>query len=158
MKRARGQRGSGLVELLVVLATVGLITSTTVPTMFQVVQGSAVGNSRLTAIASIQHATYHICRDAQGAQSTDLVDGAASVDLLTLSWNDEGTEHTISYSISSSELQRTYDGDALSVGQDVSSIEFSRVGRTLKVTITSTPHPKVSKSSTYYIHLRPAEQ
>jgi hypothetical protein len=93
------------------------------------------------------------------AQSTDLVDGAAPVSSMTLSWTDwsqdGGVPHSVTYGLSGTELLRTYDGQTLTVGHYVTSVGFSLSGQALFVTITSEGRTGVSNTKTYRVNLRP---
>ena len=97
------------------------------------------------------------------AQSSDLVDEAAPVDNLTLSWmewyNLSAVPHVSTYWLSGTDLKRDYDGTVTTVARNISSIAFSQTGRVITVVVASTPPwvPTETVERTFRVWLRPRE-
>lgn len=108
----KNQKGATLVELLIVIAISGIISSAASMTIFQVFNGSARSSNHMTAIKQVQNAGYWVSHDAQMAQSTNAT-GATGFP-LTLTWTDwSGNEHQAVYSLVNmsgglKRLERTY--------------------------------------------------
>lgn len=97
----KNQRGFTLVEMIIVLAIVGIVIGATTMTIFQVTNGSASTSNHMTAIRQVQNAGYWVSRDAQMAQ---IVEPAPNPDPdgfpLTLTWTDrDGYDHQVVYSL-----------------------------------------------------------
>ncbi|MEE9324681.1 MAG: type II secretion system protein [Dehalococcoidia bacterium] len=155
------QKGVGLIELLVSIAILGLLGSSTAVSISAFIRVTGSGNDKLTAFHEIQNASYWISRDGQMASSTDLVDGASPVNSVSLTWTDKFNEtqvnHSSAYSLSGTILQRTYDSVVRQVARNISDIQFSLNGQMMTVVITSAPQGSagVSEQRTYTIRLRP---
>lgn len=149
------QAGFSLIELLLVVAITGVIGSLIGTSISMVINITTDGNDALRALHAHEKGTRIIGEDAQMASSTDLVDSAPPVSSATLTWSDEyetsSTSHTVSYSLSGTDLQRNYDGAVTTVAKDVSSIGFSRCGNELTVDLIA-----VSKQLSYTFILRPS--
>lgn len=174
------QRGFTLIELLVALAIGGALAGILVPTIFQVMRGTARISGTAAALADIESASHWITRDLVQAQTTDLTEFAQPVDHLTLTWLDltgwavdEGNiEHAATFCFnetsvtppcdaqSTSELRRDYDGQVTTVGRYLTEVGFSILDRTITVTVTSSPdsfRPRPTESRVYQINLRTSE-
>ncbi|MCH8206899.1 MAG: prepilin-type N-terminal cleavage/methylation domain-containing protein [Chloroflexi bacterium] len=159
------QRGFTLIEILVAMAVAGVVATAVVPAIFQMVVGTGRSNGAAVALADLDRGAHWINRDVVLAQTTDLEDSAPPVSAMTLSWDDltawatlEGTlSHSITYTLTGPNLQRDYDGQVTTVAKHLTKAEFSINGRTLTVTLTSSPGsftPRTSETRTYDIYLR----
>ena len=159
MKTLRGQKGVSLIEMLVVVALMGTVVSISGTALFQSLKHGTHQQGVIASAHSVQNAADWVVQDSQMAQASDLVDGAAPVSSMTLSWTDwsqdDGVPHSVTYNLSGTELLRTYDGQTLAVGHYVTSVGFSLSGQALFVTITSEGRTGVSDTKTYRVYLRP---
>ena len=135
------QRGVTLIETLVALALVGMVTSLSGSALFQFLTQPQRQSGNTVAAYDVRNAAAWVLRDAQMAQTTDLVDEAAPVFSLSLGWTDPalegGASHTVTYALSGSTLLRTYDGQGLAVAHHVQSAGFSLSGSSIFFTVTS---------------------
>ncbi len=148
--------GFTLVEVLLAVGIFALVAATLSGTLFQVVEQTRLINGRVSAMNDLRIAGSWLTRDGERTESTDLVDSAASVASMSLSWTDGGTPSTSSYYLSGTELKRDHDGAIISVARNVSSVEFSIVGSLITVDVTtSTANGSVTKQARYHVYLRP---
>ena len=139
------QKGFTLVEVLVVMAVGGVIMMGIVLAIHQVVWGTDRSNSQVVALTNVAHAARSIKKDLIMTQNTDLTDGVPQSS-VTLTWIDytsfasgnETSSHSSSYTLSGTQLQRTYDGTESIVGRNITSIGFTQDGRVINVVITAT--------------------
>ena len=95
------------------------------------------------------------------AESSDLVDGAAAVDRVTLTWTEwfqlANVPHESTYWLSGSELKRDFDGTVSTVARNISGVGFSQADRVITLVITSTPKWSFTRSveRTFRVGLRP---
>lgn len=155
-----GQKGYTLIELMVSLGVTGMILSSAAALYFHETRGVSIINSSVAASHGIDNAGRVISGDAMMAKSSDLVDGAAPVDTLTLTWTEmyklTGTPHTSTYWLSNSELKRDYDGVVKTVARHVSSIAFSQADRLITAVISAkvSTYPQTFQQ-TFRVWLRP---
>jgi len=140
------QKGFTLVEVLVVTAIGGVLMMGLMLSIHNVVFGTGRTNSQVVALTDVNNAALRLRKDIQMAQNTDLTDGVPQQDSISLGWIDytsfesenESTSHSSSYTLSSTELQRNYDGTVSIVGRNITSIVFTQNGREVTVVITAT--------------------
>lgn len=160
------QQGFTLVELLVAAGIASVIMASLVPTLFQMLRSSARNAGITGALGDIDVATHWLTRDVLQGQNTDLVDGAPPVSHILLTWEDSTTwttngppvAHYVSYTYAGTELQRDYDGQITTVGRYLTVVEFSLQGRSITLTLTSSPDsftPRSSRTMSYILTLRP---
>ena len=159
------QKGMTLLELLVGMAITAMILSGILALIYHEVTSTATAKASVTAAHEITNAARWLSQDAMMAESTDLAEGADSVNHLTLAWIERydfaNIPHSSSYSLCSTELRRDYDGTVTTVAQNISKIEFSQNGSVLTVSISCTPQWRVTNPTvekTYRIYLRAAEE
>lgn len=95
----KNQRGFTLVEVIIVLAIIGIVIGAATMTIVQVINGSSSTSNHMIAIRQVQNAGYWVSRDVQMAQSV-----APALDSdgfpLTLTWTDrDGDDHQVVYSL-----------------------------------------------------------
>ena len=155
-----GQKGFTLIEMLATLGVGGMVLSSASALYFHEVRGVATINSSVAASDDIGNVGRSLSGDAMMTKSSDLVEGAAPVDTLTLTWTElyklAGTPHTSTYWLFNSELKRDYDGAVTTVAREISSIAFSQTDRVITVVISasSSTYPKTFQQ-TFRVRLRP---
>ena len=139
-----GQRGFTLVEMLMAVAIVGMIVPLLISGIFQVTRGTVRVNTDLGVMQDIDGASTWINRDLSQAQETNLNEGE-TLPTMRVDWVDqtgwavEGAEsHFAEYTLVGTNLVREYDGENQIVARRIASIQFSRSGKFVTVTITST--------------------
>ena len=139
------QKGFTLIELLVAMAVGGMLMSGIVLAIQQVVWGTDRTNSQVVALADVNHATLSLKKDIQMAQDTDLPNGdPVPQSSVTLTWTDctgwagDNATHSSSYTLSGTELQRTYDSTTSIVGRNITFVGFTLSDRVITVNITAT--------------------
>jgi type II secretory pathway pseudopilin PulG len=157
MRRDADERGMTLIETIVAAGIAALIVGVLGSTVFLLTRTTEQGNDELNALQDVQNAGYWLTRDGKMADSTDLIGDAAPVSSVTLSWDDGGQNHTVTYSLSGTELKRDYDGNMMTVARHVSSVGFSISGGVITATVTSSPDGRwqTSEETTYKITPRP---
>ena len=112
----------------------------------QIAFGTSRSNSQTIALTDIENAALSIKKDLMVTQSTNLTDGApVQQSSVMLSWTNYSaftsantSAHSISYILSGTELQRTYDGLVSIVGRSITYLGFTRNGGVINVVITAT--------------------
>lgn len=137
------QKGFTLIEIMVVMAVGGMIMAVVLLSIYQVVWGTVRTNDQVVVLTDVNYATLWIKYDLQMAQYTDLTDGVPQSSVV-LSWIDntdwagDNAAHSANYTLSGTELLRTYDGGTERViGRYISSIEFTQDGRVITCKITA---------------------
>ncbi len=142
----RSSRGFTLIELMVSVTILTVVVGIFGAGMFQVLSIQRFWTDDVKAIREVRHAGSWFSGDALTA--TDVLDAGGevrltctpspSVEQITLTWNDEdGTPHTVVYSITGGELQRDYDSNGsplvMATGVVANSISFTLCGSLLRV-------------------------
>ncbi len=106
MKTRRGERGFGLVELLISLAITGTILSTLGMTLVATIKDSAAGRDQQSATHQLQDGLFWLNQDTQSAVVTQSTIAANDA---VLQWTDYSTGSTYSshYEQIGTDLQRT---------------------------------------------------
>ena len=150
----RAQRGFTLIEILLALAVAGMIAPPVVSAIFQMSRGTADIRASLVVQQDVDVASSYFTRDLSQAMTTDVVDLAAPVSSMRVSWNDQtswaatvGEPHCARYYIEpgTTFLKRNYDGASdcavdgtvSIVGRRVADVQFSRSGRLMTILIKS---------------------
>lgn len=138
------QKGFTLIEIMAVMAVGGMIMTVALLSIYQVVWGSARTNDQVAALTDVNYASLWIKKDLQMARYTDLTEGVpqSSVSLRWIDntdWAGDNATHSANYTLSGTELVRTYDGGTPRVvGRYISSIGFTREGRVITCSVTAT--------------------
>jgi len=140
-------KGYTLLELMLVISITGAIVLVVGAGIIQIMRGGPQITERSTAMSDIDNAAHWLVRDLVLAQTTSLVEEVPPVPGITLNWSDltawagdEGSvEHTASYTLSGSQLLRTYDDEETIVGRHLTDVGFSIEGKMLSITLTSCP-------------------
>ena len=156
------QKGFTLVEVLVVLAVGSVIATGALLTFQQITVGTGRSNSQVIAATDVNQAALRLKKDLMMAQETDLTDNVTQSGSVLLNWADltggNVTAHSISYTLSGTELQRDYDdGSVVSiVGWHITYLVFTQDGRVVDVTITASGSgvPQRSETLTFSVYRR----
>ena len=163
MRRQSRQKGYTLLEFIVALGLVGVMLPALVGLIWQEVRGTGIAKSTVTACSEMSNVSRRLSQDCMMAQSSDLVNEAAPVDQLTLTWMEwyqlTAAPHVSIYWLSGTDLKRDYDGVVTTVARNISSIAFSQTDRVITVRVTSTPpwFPTKTMEETFRVRLRPLE-
>jgi len=158
-----GQRGFNLVDFMTAFGIIAIVLSTLVGLFWNEVRGSATARVAVAASSEIDNACRSLSQDCIMAQSSDLIDEAAPVDQLTLTWTEwynlTAAPHVSTYWLSGTDLKRDYDGTVTTVARNISSVTFSQTGRVITVVVASTPPwvPAKTVERTLRVWLRPLE-
>ncbi len=162
------QKGFTLLEVLLTLSVGTVVLLAIVGSIFMIMRGVPEIRERASALADIERAAHWLNRDVTMGRASDLVHDAPPVVQMTITWIDytkaaeleESLLHSVSYSWSSStgELQRNYDGLITTVGSYLTNVGFSRNDRSITVTLTSSiSEESESYTRAYTILMRPEE-
>ena len=164
MTKLSNQRGITLLETVVSLAIVVIISGPLALTIHQVVASTRLSSDITTAYRDFEITSTWMGRDTTMAASTDLVNDAPAVGAMSLSWTEDfgevATPHNSSYYLSGTSLQRDYDGDVITVGRNITDVNFSISNGLLTLVLTSSPQRsgKVSEQGTYFFDLNLLEE
>jgi prepilin-type N-terminal cleavage/methylation domain-containing protein len=140
------QKGFTLLELLLALVIGGAALTAALAVYFELMWGN--GRIRSVAMSGMDanNAALAIQKDLVMTQSSNLTDGDPTPQSsVTFSWTDyTGFEssnystHYSSYSLTGTNLWRTYDGASEIVGRKITYLGFTRQDKVINVVITST--------------------
>ncbi len=164
-KLSQNQEGMTLLELLVVIALVGLLTVAFGSISYGVIYRTAGNRAHVTAASGMESAVKWIANDGQGAQNTNLIPGAAAVGTITLNWTDPvgGNSYAIFYYLSGGDLRRRASTNGVvqterTVAKYVTAAGFSQPvneTRLFKASLTSSGgSPRVTELREYNVTLR----
>ena len=144
----KGEQGFTLVELLIVIAITGFITSVLGVAINQIVTIPEFGGEKMTAMHELQNTAHWVSIDGQMSTSAS---GGNQL-MLTLADNS-----SISYVVEGSELHRIAGTSNRTLAKNITSANFSVLNRVITMNITSAPDGRwsVSENGTYMVCLRP---
>jgi len=144
----KGERGYTLVEALIAIAITGFIVTVLGMVVQQMVNVPERGNDQVDAIHPMQNAAHWLTLDGQTAESAS---GGSSL-ILTLP-----SEATISYTLSGTDLYRSYGGASRTIARNVASANFTVISRVIYMTIVTVPDSRwnISENYTYRAYMRP---
>jgi type II secretory pathway pseudopilin PulG len=145
-----GQKGMTMVELVVSIATTGIIVAFLGTAIYQIITVSEYGNDRLTATHELENVAHWFNIDGQGAKA------AQGGPALALTMADNSS---ITYTLSGTEVRRTAGGNQMTLARNIASASFSIDNRVITMSLTASPPGRygVSENGTYRVYLRPAE-
>ncbi len=166
-KRAAHQKGFTLIEVLAVVAIVGVLVPVLSMSIIQVIRGTDRNNTMVVALSDIEHAASWLNQDLLMAQTTNLPAYPLTVNLVaggnvTLSWTDYyggvATAHQSQYYLSGTKLMRNYGGQIANIALYISKAQFSKDGSNKVFTVSLTSSPEGvsggSQTKTYRIYRR----
>ena len=156
MKTVADQKGITLVETIVAAGIASMLIGVLGSAIFLFTRTTEQGNNELRALHDVQNTGHWLTRDGKMAEATDLVDGAGPVGNMTMNWTDGGLAYTVTYSLSGTDLQRDYNGAAITVARYVSSVGFSISQGIITANLTSSPGGRwgTTEEVTYEIYPR----
>ena len=148
-----GQRGFTLLEILVVLAVGSVLLVGAFLSINQILLGTGRSNSQVVVLEEVHRAALRIKKDIQAHTSADLTD--LQYGPTTFSWIDntgfapeDERDHNSIYSLSGTELVRTFDDVPSILGRHTTSLSFTDNGTYIYVVITATSSTFPPRSET----------
>ena len=153
------KKGFTLIEVLVAVSVASLIIGVLGSVTFQFTRTTERGSGQFVALHDVQNVGHWINMDGKRAQSTNLIDGGLPVQSMILIWDEDGANHTCSYSLSGSDLKRTCDGNTTTIARHITQVGFSVSQRLLTANITSQPEGRwdIQEQAVYKVWMRPSE-
>ena len=145
-----GQKGMTMVELMMAVATTGIIVVFLGTAIYQTLTVSGYGTDRLTAAHELENVAHWLNIDGQGAQA------AAGGPALELTMADNAS---ITYTLDGTEMLRTAAGYEIILARNIADASFTVDGRLVTMSLTAEPPGRygVSENGTYSVYLRPSE-
>ena len=139
-----------IAELVVAIATTGIIVVFLGTAIYQIFNVSGYGNDQLTATHELENVAHWFNIDGQGAKAAT---GGAT---LALTMNDNSS---ITYTLAGTEIRRTSGGQQMTLARNITSANFTIDARVVTMWLTSSPAGRhgVSESGTYRVYMRPGE-
>jgi len=149
-----GQRGFTLLELLVGLAVGSVLLLAALLSINQILVSTGRSNSQVVVLDEVHRAALRIKKDIQAHTSANLTD--LQYGPTTFSWIDQTgfvppedeRDHNSIYSLSGTELVRTFDDTPGILGRHITSLSFTDNGTYVYVVITATSSTFPPRSET----------
>jgi len=168
-KLKKGERGFTLVEMLIVVALIGLISAGITASIMQVLTINTRASNHMIAVRQVQQAGKEVSKDALQAQPNK-IDVNPSGGFLALNWTDsEDLENEVVYTLEDDELQRSHSINGTAQGtappvvaEYIDPAQTSCVwdGNVLTFTVTAIvgngPH-QATETRVYEIEPRPSQ-
>jgi len=160
------QRGFTLIEVLVTLAIGSVLLTGGLLTVNQILVSTGRSNSQVVVLDEVHRASLRIKKDIQAYSTANLTDLQSAN--TTFSWTDQTgfepedeRDHDSTYSLSGTELVRTFDDTTSVLGRNIESLSFSEnvTGNGTKyvnvvITATSSTFPPRSETLTFSVYRR----
>ena len=148
--------GFTLVEAVIAVGILTLGLGLVGSTVFQSLAIERFWRDEVTAVRELRHAGSRFAGDALYTETTDLVDGAAAVGTVNLTWTDgSSVTHTAAYSVSGdNRLIRDLDGTQFTLARGVVQVEFSLSGRLLSFDLEIEADRGTTKTANLQTYLR----
>ena len=148
-----GQRGFTLIEILVTLAIGSVLLVGAFLSINQILLSTGRSNSQVVVLEEVHRAALRIKKDIQAHTSANLTD--LQYGPTTFSWIDQTDfapederNHNSIYSLSGTELVRTFDDAPSILGRHTTSLSFTDNGTYIYVVITATSSTFPPRSET----------
>lgn len=148
--------GFTLVEAVIAVGILTLGLGLVGSTVFQSLAIERFWRDDVIAVKDLRHAGSRFAGDALYTETTDLVDGAAAVGTVSLTWTDAGAvTHTAAYSVSGdNRLVRDLDGAQSTLARGVVQAAFSLSGKVLSFNLEIEADRGTTKTSNLQTYLR----
>ena len=159
-----GQRGFTLLEILVTLAIGSVLLGGAFLSVNQILVSTGRSNSQVVVLDEVHRAALRIKKDIQAHTSANLTD--LQYGSTTFSWIDQTgfapedeRNHNSIYSLSGTELVRTFDNTPSILGRHITSLSFTDNGTYIYVVITATSStfPPRSETLSFRVYQRTEE-
>ena len=153
---AKRSDGFTLVEALIAVGILTLGLGLVGSTVFQSLAVERFWRDDVIATKELRHADSRFAGDALYTEATSLVDGAAPVNTVDLTWTDtDGVSHTAVYSVTGdNRLVRDLNGMQSTLARDVVQTGFSLNGRLLTFDLEVEADRGTTKTSSLQTYLR----
>ncbi|MCH7744991.1 MAG: prepilin-type N-terminal cleavage/methylation domain-containing protein [Chloroflexi bacterium] len=153
---AKRSDGFTLVEALIAVGILTLGLGLVGSTVFQSLAIERFWRDDVIATKELRHADSRFAGDALYTEATSLVDGAAPVNTVDLTWTDtDGVSHTAVYSVTGdNRFVRDLGGTQSTLARDVVQTGFSLNGRLLTFDLEVEADQGTTKTSSLQTYLR----